>query len=150
MEEPKTRTNSPRVTFKYALFVASSLTLLTVATSFGIWHTVHHLRRSAAEKENPVAQMVQDTGEASPWCDVLLQEDDSSQLVCIDQEGKYMPGIRQANIFIDVGSGSPVVRLHVWRGSYKPTDPRAEDWRVRKIRVVSKGEFQQVVDQEEK
>jgi hypothetical protein len=93
--------------------------------------------------------MVSDVSPDAPICDVLIHADDSSQIICVDQEGKYMPGIRQANVFTNVGGGSPVARFHIWRGSYKPTNPRAEDWRVRKVRVVPDEEFQRVIDQEE-
>ena len=96
---------------------------------------------------SPVTQMVEDTDETAPWCDMILRADDFSQLVCIDQQGKYMPGIRQANVFFDVNGKPPVVRLYKWLGVYKPTSPQIEDWKVRKVQVMSAEEFQKVVDQ---
>lgn len=136
----------PKAAGRYSVLLFLVMLVIIAAGPLG----VYIWRRYKPTAVSPVTQMMQEAEIVNerPWCDLILQSDDFKQLICIDNNGKYMPGVHQANVFFDVNGELPVVRLYRWTGVYKPTNPQVEDWRVRKVQVLSAQEFQAFVDQE--
>lgn len=85
------------------------------------------------------------------WCDIFISVENNRDAVCVNQDGKYMPEVRQINIWMQPPTRQPVARVALWRGIYRPSNPaeiREEDWNVRRIRAVRADYFQKIIDQE--
>lgn len=89
---------------------------------------------------------------AKRWCDLYFAETVGKDVVVVDQDGHYLPDVREVYLLVKVGASQPTARLISWRGMYRPSTIKPTDgasWAVRQIKVVSRAEFQQLIDKQE-
>lgn len=86
---------------------------------------------------------------ATRWCDLYFLETIGKDVVVVDQDGRYMPDVREVYLLVKVGTAQPSAKLVSWRGMYRPSTVKPNEgsfWTVRQIKVVNRAEFQQLVD----
>ncbi len=81
------------------------------------------------------------------WCDVYMSLENPKDVLCVDQDGKYMADVQQVYIWIQVGVRPPTVKLYRWTGPLKPTTPLTETWNVRHVSQIPATKLQSIVDQ---
>lgn len=108
---------------------------------------------SAASAQEGFAPAVNTPVAATPdgkrWCDLYFSETGGKDVVVLDQDGRYLPDVREVYVLIRVGAAQPSAKLVSWRGIYKPSNLKASDgelWPVRNIKTVTVADFQKLVD----
>ena len=97
----------------------------------------------------PGMQQQEDGAGTKKWCDIYFSDTGGKDVIVLDQNGNYMPDVREVYLWIRVANSVPAVRLYLWKGIYRPSNVRSELWSVRNVKIITAAEFQKLVDRYE-
>lgn len=80
------------------------------------------------------------------WCDVYLLKDSPRDLLVFDQHGKLIQDARQVYIWFQIATHDPIAKIYRWEGIYRPATAIEENWRIRKLEIVSSPDFMKMVE----
>lgn len=80
------------------------------------------------------------------WCDLYISATNPRDVLVIDQDGRYLPMVRQITIVMQIGMRAPSAKLYTYPGLYKPATAQAEVVVLRQMRLIDDAEFQKIVD----
>jgi hypothetical protein len=77
---------------------------------------------------------------------VILCDENPSQIIVLDSNGAWMPGVRTAAISVEIGKPVAKIVCTLWDGPFRPTNPQTMNLQLSQIKSVSVDEFQDYVD----
>ena len=75
---------------------------------------------------------------------VMVCDSAPHKLIILDESGKWMHRVKEADIRID--NGNSTVRCMLYEGSFKPTSPEVKTWRLAQLKSITEAEFQSHID----